>query len=61
MLENLLNVTPNLNFDINVLYNLLISILCGLAIRFSLPFCNQNWVQLCSTHYLMQCCRQLHL
>mgnify|MGYP003954369351 CR=1 FL=1 len=45
MLENLLNVTPNLNFDVHVLYNLLISILCGLAIRFALPFCNQNWVQ----------------
>ena len=45
MLENLLNITPDLNFDVNVLYNLLISILCGLAIRFALPFCNQNWVQ----------------
>ena len=45
MLENFLNQSINLNFDINVLYNLLISILCGLAIRFTLPLCNQNWVQ----------------
>lgn len=45
MLEDLLNQTANLNFDTKVLYNLLISIVCGLAIRFALPFCNQNWVQ----------------
>ena len=45
MIENFLNQSANLNFDINVLYNLLISIICGLAIRFTLPLCNQNWVQ----------------
>ena len=45
MLDNLFIQTVNLNFDVNIVYNLLISILCGLAIRFALPFCNQNWVQ----------------
>lgn len=45
MLENFLNQSINLNFNISVLYNLIISILCGLAIRFALPLCNQNWVQ----------------
>ena len=45
MIQDLFNQTVNVNFDLSVVYNLLISILCGLAIRFALPFCNQNWVQ----------------
>ena len=45
MLENFFNDIYYLNFDIGVVINLIVSILCGLMIRLVLPFCNQNWVQ----------------
>ena len=45
MIENLFYDIVSLSFDVNLFFSLFISIGCGLIIRLTLPFCDQNWVQ----------------
>ncbi len=45
-LESYLNTfTYVLNFDYTLIVNILISVMCGVAIRFALSYSNQTWVQ----------------
>ena len=44
MIEQLLNHIENLKF-VTIILSILISVICGLSIRVTLPFCDQRWVQ----------------